>query len=101
MSSPVVLFALANAIARLQLDVLIVRRKPDSQLRSEVLALRHQLRVLERQVSRTRWQPSDQLLLAAISPAQTGVALAPAQLGGCGVRKRVRLWVVPVDGGDA
>ena len=42
-SSPVVLFALAYAIARFLLEVLIVRRKPDSQLQSEVLALRHQL----------------------------------------------------------
>ena len=66
-SSPVVLFALAYAIARFLLEVLIVRRQPDSKLQSEVLALRHQLRVLERQVSRARWQPSGRLLLAAIS----------------------------------
>ena len=66
-SSPVVLFALAYAIARFLLEVLIVRRMPDAELQSEVLALRHQLRVLERQVGRTRWRPSDRLLLAAIS----------------------------------
>ena len=68
-SSPVVFFALAYAIARFLLEVLVVSRKPDSQLQSEVLALRHQLRVLEGQVSRTRWRPSDRLLLAAISRA--------------------------------
>jgi hypothetical protein len=42
-SSPVVLFALAYAIARFLLEVLIVRRKLDAELQSEVLALRHQL----------------------------------------------------------
>jgi hypothetical protein len=56
-SSPVVLFALAYAIARFLLEVLIVRRKPGAELQSEVLALRHQLHVLERQVSCTSRRP--------------------------------------------
>jgi putative transposase len=48
---------------------MIVRSRGDAQLRAEVLALRHQLGVVERQVSRPRWQPSDRLLLTAISRA--------------------------------
>src|SRR5215472_16157681 len=54
-SSPFVLFALAYTVVRFLLEVLIVGRKPDAKLQAEVLALRHQLRVLERQVGRLRW----------------------------------------------
>ena len=49
------------------IDALIYRDRSDARLRAEVLALRHQLRVLERQTSRPRCQPTDHLLLAAIS----------------------------------
>jgi hypothetical protein len=53
-----VLYFLAYAVVRLLLEVLIVRGGPNAKLRVEVLALRHQLRVLERQVGRPRWQPT-------------------------------------------
>jgi putative transposase len=66
-SSPVVLFSLAYAVVRLVLEALIVHGRANAELRAEVLALRHQLRVLERQAGRPRWQPCDRLLLAAIS----------------------------------
>ena len=62
-------YFLAYAVVRLLLEVLIVRGRPNANLHAEVLALRHQLRVLERQVARPRWQPTDRLLLAAISRA--------------------------------
>ncbi|HKF17354.1 MAG TPA: IS3 family transposase, partial [Candidatus Dormibacteraeota bacterium] len=61
------LFSLLYAVAHLLLDVLIVRSRPKAGLEAEALALRHQLRVLERQIGRPRWQPADRLLLAAIS----------------------------------
>ena len=66
---PVVLYSLLYDLLRLLIDILIVRGRGDSQLRAEVLALRHQLGVLERQVGRPRWQLTDRLLLAAISRA--------------------------------
>jgi putative transposase len=66
-SSPVVLFSLAYAVVRLVLEVLIVHGRGNAGLRADVLALRHQLRVMERQVGRRRWQPCDRPLLAAIS----------------------------------
>jgi putative transposase len=62
-----VIFSLAYAVVRLLLEILVVHRRPDARLRAEVLALRHQLRVLERQVGRPRWRPSDRLFLAALS----------------------------------
>jgi putative transposase len=62
-----VLFALLYAAVHLLLEILIVHSRSKARLEAEVLALRHQLRVLERQVGRPRWQPADRLLLAAIS----------------------------------
>ncbi len=50
------LLALMSGFARFALDLLLIRRKADQSLRLEVLALRHQLRVLERQVGRPRWR---------------------------------------------
>ncbi len=70
-SSPVVLFSLAYAVVRLVLEALIVHGRANAELRAEVLALRHQLRVLERQAGRPRWQPCDRLLLVAISRVLT------------------------------
>ncbi|HEY8855122.1 MAG TPA: integrase core domain-containing protein [Candidatus Dormibacteraeota bacterium] len=61
------LYSLAYAVVRLLLEILIVRGGSAARLRIEVLALRHQLGVLERQVGRARWQASDRLVLAAIS----------------------------------
>ena len=65
--SPIVLYSLLYGVVRLLLEILIVRGRSDAELRAEVLALRHQPRVLERQVGRPRWQPTDRLLLTAIS----------------------------------
>ena len=48
-------------------DLALVCTRSDAQLRAEVLALRHQLRVLERRVGKPAWQPADRLLLAALS----------------------------------
>jgi putative transposase len=64
-----VLYSLLYELLRLLIEILIVRGRGDAQLRAEVLALRHQLGVLERQVGRPRWQATDRLLLAAISRA--------------------------------
>ena len=63
------LYSLLYDLLQLLIEILIVRGRGDAQLRAEVLALRHQLGVLERQVGRPRWQPADRLLLAAISRA--------------------------------
>jgi putative transposase len=76
-----VLYCLAYDIVRLLLEILIVRGGSDARLRAEVLALRHQLGVLERHAGRARWQASDRLVLAGISrilPKTAGRSLLPS-----------------------
>src|SRR5215472_8008954 len=70
-------YQLIRFIARL----VLVRTRSDAQLRAEVLALRHQLRVVERRVGKPAWQPGDRLLLAALSrllPRSAWPALLPS-----------------------
>ncbi len=60
------LLALIYRLAFLVVDLLVVRRgNPSLQL--EVVVLRQQLRVLERQLGRPRWKTPDRLVLAALS----------------------------------
>src|SRR5215467_2056282 len=61
------LLALLYQLVRYLTDLALVSTQSDAQLRAEVLALRHQLRVLERKVGKPVWQPADRLLLAALS----------------------------------
>jgi len=62
-----VLYSFLYVVVRFLLETLIVRSRSQARLRAEVLVLRHQLAVLERQVGRPRWQPTDRLVLAALS----------------------------------
>jgi putative transposase len=58
--------SLLYSMARLLVDLLSVRDRDQNELQAEVLALRHQLRVLQRQVRRPRWRPGDRMVLATI-----------------------------------
>jgi len=49
------LLALLYQLVRYLTDLALVRTQSDAQLRAEVLALRHQLRVLERKVGKPAW----------------------------------------------
>lgn len=72
---------LLYALVRFVIDLLLVRGRRESYLRVEVLALRHQLRVLERQRRRPRWQPADRLMLASfgrILPGSGSSSLLPS-----------------------
>ena len=74
------LLGLAYQLTRFLTDLILVRTGTDAQLRAEVLALRHQLRVLERKVGKPAWQPGDRVLLAALSqllPRSGSSALLP------------------------
>src|SRR5499427_8922894 len=48
-------------------DLVLARTRSDAQLRAEVHALRHQLRLLERKVGKPAWQPAYRILLAGLS----------------------------------
>ena len=61
------ILGLLYSIVRSLLDLLVLCQKTEAALQIEVLALRHQLRVLERQVHRPRFRPADRLLLSALS----------------------------------
>jgi transposase len=54
------------ALRRL-LELLVLRMRSERTMEIEILVLRHQLRVLERQVARPRPEPADRMLLAALS----------------------------------
>ncbi len=54
---------LTYQLIRFIADLVLVRTRSDAQLRAGVLALRHQLRVLERRVGKPAWQLGDRLLL--------------------------------------
>ena len=49
------------------LELVVLRRRPEREKEIEILLLRHQLRVLERQVSRPQLTQADRALLAAFS----------------------------------
>ena len=74
------LLALVYQLVRYLTDLALVSSQSDARLCAEVLALRHQLRVLERKLGRPAWQPGDRLLLAALSrllPRSAWDALLP------------------------
>ncbi len=78
------LFCLAYSLARSLAELCLVRTGSDAQLRAEVLAVRHQLRVLERKLGKPRWQPGDRILLVALSrllPKSGCPALRPFCVG--------------------
>jgi transposase len=64
---PIAVLALLYSVFRILLEALVDRHRSDASLRLELLVLRHQLRVLERQIKRPRWRPRDRLLLAGLS----------------------------------
>src|SRR6266487_163649 len=62
------ILALLYSLLGALVDLFLLRsQKSEAALQVEVLALRHQLRVLERQVRRPRLQHGDRLILAALS----------------------------------
>ena len=56
--------SLLYSLVRLWLDVIATSHGDQAKLQDEVLALRRQVQVLERQIKRVRWSPGDRLVLA-------------------------------------
>ena len=74
------LLGLTYQLMRFITDLVLARTRSEAQLRAEVLALRHELRVLERKVGKPTWQSGDRILLAAVSkllPRSNWSALLP------------------------
>jgi len=57
-------------LVRLVIDLLMLRGRTDRSKDAEILVLRHQLVVLQRQVPRARFGPSDRAILAAFARAR-------------------------------
>jgi putative transposase len=49
------------------LELIVLRRRSEREKEIEILLLRHQLRVLERQVARPELTPADRMVLVALS----------------------------------
>ncbi len=60
-----VVAALLYSLLRVLLDVLGTSHGDQAKLQAEVLALRRQVQVLERQIKRVRWSPGDRMIMAA------------------------------------
>ncbi len=58
--------SLIYSLVRVLLDVIAVSRGDQSKLQAEVLALRRQVQVLERQIKRVRWRAGDRMIIAAL-----------------------------------
>jgi putative transposase len=64
-----VVVSLLYGMLRRVLELLVLRTRSERSKEIEILVLRHQLWVLERRVTRPRLEPSDRVLLAALSRA--------------------------------
>jgi hypothetical protein len=58
--------SLIYSLIRVIFDVLATNHRDQAAMQAEVLALRRQVQVLERQVKRVHWAPSDRMILAAL-----------------------------------
>src|SRR5919199_6092251 len=59
--------SLVYATVRLLLDLALLRCRGSAARDLELLALRHEVRVLRRRTTRIAWRPGDRLVLAALS----------------------------------
>ncbi len=58
--------SLVYSLLRALVDLLVTGRADQAELQAEVLVLRRQVQVLERQIKRVQWKPTDRMLLAAL-----------------------------------
>jgi putative transposase len=56
-------------LVRLMIDLLVLRCRRDRSKDVEILVLRHQLTVLQRQIARPRFEPDDRAILTALARA--------------------------------
>ena len=70
------LASLIYSLVRVLLDVISTSHRDRANLEAEVLVLRRQVQVLERQIKRVQWQPGDRMVLAALRDRLTPSAWA-------------------------
>jgi hypothetical protein len=73
--SGLVLYASIHVLLRLAINLIAIRQASDIERDLEILALRHQVTVLRRQVKRPELLPPDRMIFAAL-----GLRLPPGQL---------------------
>jgi putative transposase len=61
-----VVAATLYSLLRVLLDAIATSRRDQAKVQAEVLALRRQVQVLERQIKRVKWTPADRMVLAAL-----------------------------------
>ena len=61
------LLSVLYGLACLLVDLMLLRCRPAQARDVELLASRHELRVLRRQIKRTTWQPGARFVLSALS----------------------------------
>jgi hypothetical protein len=79
--------SLLYSLVRFRLDVIVTSHGDQAKLQAEVLALRREVQVLERQIKRVRWSPGDRLHLAALRErippsAWAGLLVKPEKCSG-------------------
>jgi putative transposase len=57
---------LLYSLLRVLLDAIATSQRDQAKLQAEVLVLRRQVQVLERQIKRVKWAPADRMVLAAL-----------------------------------
>jgi putative transposase len=83
------------------LELVVLRRRSEREKEIEILLLRHQLRVLQRQVARPQLTPADRALLAALSRVlsrqrwKSSVFVTPATLMRWHRELVARRWTYP------
>jgi len=58
--------SLIYSLVRVLLDLMATSHGDQAELQAEVLVLRRQVQVLERQIKRVGWTPGDRMLLSAL-----------------------------------
>jgi hypothetical protein len=87
-------------VARRLFELVVLRLRSERSKELEILVLRHQLHVLQRQVGRPRLRPADRLLLAALSrslprPAWSSFLVSPVTLLRWHRQLVARRWTYP------
>jgi putative transposase len=79
-----VVFSLLYWVLRRLLELLVLRTRSERAKEIEILVLRHQLRVMERQVGRPRLRVSDRVLARRAQPGAAASGVATVDLGDAG-----------------